>query len=439
MGRFTEKQKEAKKIAQELMNGNYVFLDTETTGTTLSDQVINMAFTNNKAEVEYSEYYKPDRKMNPEATAVSGITDEFLADKKTFKDSWNDFVKTLNGRKLVIYNHGFDETMIRTTCQHYHIPKKEVDAVLDGNICAMHLASDYYELGDMWLKMENCCHAEGINIEQNHLADGDVMMLSMLVKEIADPSKIPSVKNIYNKVLVKEDDLSYHDKTQDTIKKAVLNETSKRYKDYLLDLPYNELPGTNDMGRLGETLKEVYCYDTKFDNDFIYSLIQQCINDVSYVKRFYEEMNTPEMNDLRHRTVSELYKLGKSIPDICNIKKYSTREVETILKNQFIKDPNSINLTRYLNPQYANQIIAIAHEKGTRLTPIRIAMRNRVDYMTIDMTLKYYTKGKLYEELSKLEKDNLFDKDGQIHFDFSQEFSEKEESVKENDQEEIDK
>lgn len=56
----------------------------------------------------YHQYICPDRRVDPEAMAVHGITDEFLLDKPRFHEVVDDFLAFVDGAELVIHNAPFD-------------------------------------------------------------------------------------------------------------------------------------------------------------------------------------------------------------------------------------------------------------------------------------------------------------------------------------------
>ena len=91
-----------------------IILDTETTGLSLKDghriveigciEIENLIPTQNTFHC----YLNPDRKVSEGALKVHGYTDEFLSDKKKFKDIAEDFLKFIDGKKIVIHNAEFD-------------------------------------------------------------------------------------------------------------------------------------------------------------------------------------------------------------------------------------------------------------------------------------------------------------------------------------------
>ncbi|SFC85970.1 DNA polymerase III subunit epsilon [Pragia fontium] len=95
-----------------------IVLDTETTGMNMvgvhyeghriieigAVEVVNRRLTGRHFHV----YIKPDRLVDPDAYAVHGISDEFLADKPTFAEIADDFYQFIDGAELVIHNASFD-------------------------------------------------------------------------------------------------------------------------------------------------------------------------------------------------------------------------------------------------------------------------------------------------------------------------------------------
>ena len=90
-----------------------IILDTETTGLSVSDghriveigciQLENQIPTNNKFHC----YLNPERKVSEKALEVHGYTNEFLSDKKKFKDIVDEFLLFIKDKKIIIQNAEF--------------------------------------------------------------------------------------------------------------------------------------------------------------------------------------------------------------------------------------------------------------------------------------------------------------------------------------------
>ena len=91
-----------------------VVLDTETTGLSVAKghRIVEIGCIELKNQLPTSKtfhcYLNPQRKVSEDAMKVHGYTDEFLSDKKFFKDVANDFLSFIENKKLVIHNAEFD-------------------------------------------------------------------------------------------------------------------------------------------------------------------------------------------------------------------------------------------------------------------------------------------------------------------------------------------
>ncbi len=91
-----------------------IVLDTETTGISIEEghriveigciELDNLIPTKNKFHC----YLNPERKVSEKAFEVHGYTDEFLSNKKKFKEIVNEFLNFIKDKKLIIHNADFD-------------------------------------------------------------------------------------------------------------------------------------------------------------------------------------------------------------------------------------------------------------------------------------------------------------------------------------------
>ena len=91
-----------------------VVLDTETTVLSVKDghriveigciELDNLIPTNNKFHC----YLNPEKKVSKKALEVHGYTDEFLSDKKKFKEIADEFLDFIKDKRIIIHNAEFD-------------------------------------------------------------------------------------------------------------------------------------------------------------------------------------------------------------------------------------------------------------------------------------------------------------------------------------------
>lgn len=91
-----------------------VVFDTETTGLSAAsgDRLVEIGCVELVNRVEtgrvFHAYINPERPMNPDAQAIHGLSDAFLADKQLFSDIIEDLLDFFDDSPLVAHNASFD-------------------------------------------------------------------------------------------------------------------------------------------------------------------------------------------------------------------------------------------------------------------------------------------------------------------------------------------
>ena len=108
-----------------------IVLDTETTGISVKEghriveigciELDNLIPT----KKNFHCYLNPERKVSEKALEVHGYTNQFLADKRKFKDIVDEFLLFIKDKKLVIHNAEFDLSHLNNELKI--IGKKEID------------------------------------------------------------------------------------------------------------------------------------------------------------------------------------------------------------------------------------------------------------------------------------------------------------------------
>lgn len=146
---LTKEQLKAKEMAKELLNGEYVFLDTETTGTSAFDEIVNLGISDETATPLYNKFFKPSLLIKKDASEVSGITNNMVKNKPLFNNEWNKIYAILESKKFVAYNADFDARMIQQTAQNHQISQNEADKSVEGYVDAMKIVSMFWDLNQI--------------------------------------------------------------------------------------------------------------------------------------------------------------------------------------------------------------------------------------------------------------------------------------------------
>ena len=119
------------------MSEKQIILDTETTGLDIRDghRIVEIGCL----EVEnfiptkktFHCYLNPERKVSEQAFKVHGYSDDFLSSKKKFSDIVEEFLKFIEGKKLVIHNAKFDISHLNNELMLANKKKIDFEKVID--------------------------------------------------------------------------------------------------------------------------------------------------------------------------------------------------------------------------------------------------------------------------------------------------------------------
>lgn len=114
-----------------------IVLDTETTGMdpVKGDRLVEIGCVELMNHLptgkHYHIYLNPERDIPAEATAVHGITNDFVKDKPTFGEVVGDFLDFIGDAKLVIHNAEFDMKFLNAELKTFGFPSLDNRRVLD--------------------------------------------------------------------------------------------------------------------------------------------------------------------------------------------------------------------------------------------------------------------------------------------------------------------
>jgi DNA polymerase-3 subunit epsilon len=104
----------------ELTQGDWVILDTETTG--LHDaEVIEIAIIS-PGEALLNTLVRPTIPIPADVTAIHGITDEMVAEAPSFPEVYPGIAEVLEGKRVLIYNSSFDIKILNYCCERHGLP-----------------------------------------------------------------------------------------------------------------------------------------------------------------------------------------------------------------------------------------------------------------------------------------------------------------------------
>jgi DNA polymerase III epsilon subunit-like protein len=176
---------------------NIIFFDTETTGVDSTDFLCQLAYKFKNEQ--FSELYKPEIKIPPEASAVHHISNKMVENKPSFKESGNfEKIKKLfedENTILVAHNAKFDLAIIK---------KEGINP--KNTICTLRVARALDNENKIpQHKLQFLRYFLDIEIEATaHDALGDVLVLEKLFERLFDKIKKDSQNNTSDEEIFKK-------------------------------------------------------------------------------------------------------------------------------------------------------------------------------------------------------------------------------------------
>lgn len=174
-----------------LKTGDYVVLDTETTGLH-EGEICQIAIMDSLNSVLLDTLLLTKQPIPADATRIHGITDDMVADAPNWLDVQPVVFNLLKGRHVVIYNATYDRKMMHQTAERWGMPKtdwKEICTFWDAMTYCAEIYGDWnaYRSSYRWQKLSTM--ADYFKIPhvgvKAHSALGDVLTTLAICQAIA--------------------------------------------------------------------------------------------------------------------------------------------------------------------------------------------------------------------------------------------------------------
>lgn len=189
------KEKEKKQIEDEVATKfkswldekeKYLILDTETTGLSYDDELIEIGVIDLDGNTKFHTRIKPVKnKVSDRAYEVHGISNDMLINQPTFSDVFDDLINLIENKTLLIYNAPFDLRMLQQSCNEIELER--LNGIVLSSECVMRTMTTYFGY-DRWCSLQDCCWDLRLELEQNHKALDDCMMVLEVIKAVINQS-----------------------------------------------------------------------------------------------------------------------------------------------------------------------------------------------------------------------------------------------------------
>jgi len=174
--------------ARKQLNGNFVVLDTETTGLDNRAEVVQLGVVSKTGKVLLDCLLKPLQPIPPGATAVHGIIDDDVKDAVDIRDILPALTSLLFGRVILIYNADYDTRLLNQSCRLRGLGTPILSSQLD---CVMLAYGKFFGEWDdyhgnyRWQKLTQAARHFGIKTDGAHGAVQDALMTLRVVEAMA--------------------------------------------------------------------------------------------------------------------------------------------------------------------------------------------------------------------------------------------------------------
>ncbi len=168
-----------------VMDGDCVFLDTETTGLDGAAEVVDIAAVASDGRVLLDTLVRPRRRIPAVATRIHGIHDEHVVSAPSWPEVVEHLVAILRRRHVVVYNAAFDRRIVNQCCADYGMPIIATDwSCAMMAYAAFHGERNAARSGHRWHKLDLAVSRFGGQVG-GHRALGDAVACRTVVAGIA--------------------------------------------------------------------------------------------------------------------------------------------------------------------------------------------------------------------------------------------------------------
>lgn len=189
-GQIQQARAAAARWAYELLQADFVILDSETTGIGFQDEFVQIGVIDGQGNILLETLVRPTRPIDPGAARVHGLSAVHLIGAPGFPAVYSHVAAALAGKRVVAYKVDFDRRILRQACALYRPPPVEVAAWE----CAMKRYAEFFGAWNgaqrdfRWHKLEAACAVEGVNVYDlnAHSAADDCRMTLRLIQKMAE-------------------------------------------------------------------------------------------------------------------------------------------------------------------------------------------------------------------------------------------------------------
>lgn len=181
---------EAINIAKKRVAQYPVYLDTETTGVSKNDFVVEIAVIDHNGIVLVDSLVKPNKNIPFDATKIHGITNEMVKNASLWPEVWQEVKAALSNRVVAIYNADFDLRIMKQSHAYHQMRWQKPSGAMFFDV--MRLYAQFYGKWNpkrknyRWQSLEAAGKQCGLLLQNTHRAKEDTLLTRALLNYMAE-------------------------------------------------------------------------------------------------------------------------------------------------------------------------------------------------------------------------------------------------------------
>ncbi len=180
---------ESVQTAQQWLQSNPVFLDTETTGVGPHAEVVEIAIVGAQGQFIFDSLVRPRGHIEQAAIRIHGITPEMVKEAPAWQDVWQQVEPILLAQPVGAYNSDFDLRVLKQTNQRAMLPWRIPDTQF---FCIMKLYArfagdwDRVRRSYRWHSLEYAGQQCDLPLSNTHHAQDDALLARAILEYMAN-------------------------------------------------------------------------------------------------------------------------------------------------------------------------------------------------------------------------------------------------------------
>ncbi|MGQ6610540.1 3'-5' exonuclease [Serratia sp. IR-2025] len=254
-----------KQKAQQWIDDNCLILDTETTGLGDDAEIVEIAVIDTAGKTLLNTLVKPKSIIPVSAIAIHGITNEMVNDAPSWPEVCSELYPMISGRKVVIYNSGYDTRVIDQTNEDWGITE-HLNIEWPTFECAMLAYAEFYGQksdrgGYKWQKLTAAAEQQGVVIEGTpHRALSDCLTTLGIIKAMAAEEYPHHVNAVLNELKYASEASAWESRIFDAVVSAsvLIRQAYRELQQYrdLEEIPFGAVEQDHEVAQLQRQVDE---------------------------------------------------------------------------------------------------------------------------------------------------------------------------------------